>query len=60
MDRFLQSRSFWFKVVCLLCLAFGIVIQVLAHVRDEPSSINRPQPQQAHAPGGGPINSYQE
>lgn len=60
MDQFLQDRSFWFRVVCLLCLAFGIAVQILDHVRDEPSPIARAQPIEAHAPGGRPINPDQE
>jgi hypothetical protein len=60
MIRPLESRGFWFKLVCVLSLAFGVMVQILAHVRDEPSSIKRPHPQPAHAPGGGPIHSDQE
>lgn len=56
MDRFVQSRSFWFKVVCLLCLAFGIMIQVLDRVREAPSPLASSHPIEAHAPGGGPVN----
>lgn len=60
MSRLLESRSFWFKLVCVLCLALSIMVQVLDRIRDEPASIARPQPLEAHAPGGGPINSHQE
>ncbi|HMO43850.1 MAG TPA: hypothetical protein PKB04_11155 [Phenylobacterium sp.] len=60
MSRLLESRGFWFKLACVVCLAFSVMVQVLAHVRDEPSSIERPHPQQAHAPGGGPIHPKQE
>lgn len=60
MSRLLESRGFWFKLACVVCLAFGILVQILAHVRDEPTSIKRPHPQPAHAPGGGPIPLEQE
>ncbi|MDO8409572.1 MAG: hypothetical protein Q7S93_05885 [Phenylobacterium sp.] len=60
MSRLLESRSFWFKLVCVLCLAFSIMVQVLQHFRDEPSSIARQQPVEAHAPGGRPVNPDQE
>jgi hypothetical protein len=59
MIRLLESRGFWFRLAGVLCLAFGVMVQVLDHVREEPAALDRPQPTKAYAPSSGPPPSDQ-
>ena len=59
MIRLLGSRSFWFKLAGVLCLAFSVLVQVLDHVGEDPSSLDHPQPAKAYSPSGDPLPSDQ-
>ena len=60
MSRLLESRSFWFRVVCVFCLAFALLVQVLDHVKEEPTDTPALRPLPAHAPGATPPNIVQK
>lgn len=60
MTRFIESRSFWFRVVCVLCLAFALLVQVLDRLKDQPTDAPALRPLAAHAAGATPEHPLQE
>ncbi|HMO42712.1 MAG TPA: hypothetical protein PKB04_05205 [Phenylobacterium sp.] len=51
MTRFIESRSFWFRLICILCLGFGVFVQALDHLNEDRSHGRSLAPITAHAPG---------
>ncbi|MDX5331958.1 MAG: hypothetical protein LPJ86_02595 [Caulobacteraceae bacterium] len=60
MTRFIESRSFWFRLICILCLAFGLLVQVLDRMHGETPGTRSLAAVPAHAPGAAPQTNVQE